>query len=409
MNHYKILTVTHKQVPVEQLANYVIRHDKGTAGYAEKLQSIKQTFQLSELMYLNTCNRVTYFFTTKTEIGSGFTTQFFKTVNSDFEACNTVNADLYEGQAAIAHLCEIGASIDSLVVGEREIIRQLRVAYEESQHLNLTGDDIRLAMKFVIPAAKKIFTETKIAEKPISVVSLAAQRLKDLKVPATARFLLVGAGETITQMTTYLLDMGYSDFSIFNRTLANAEKLVAKTGGKAFALSTLSDFKTGFDVIISSTGSPDHEITADIYRKLLGDDASRKVIIDLAVPADIDPAIPHIFHVDYTGIDQLRQTAQQNLGARKAEVVKAKRMVHEFVKEFQTLYLERMVEKAHSIIPLKLNEIRKKAVEEVYAKDVATLDENAVAVMNKLLDYMEKKYIALTMASSKDAFRHKHQ
>lgn len=82
--------------------------------------------------------------------------------------------------------------------------------------------------------------------------------------------------------------------------------------------------------------------------------------------------------------------------------------MHEFVKEFQAAYVERMVEKAHSIIPLKLNEIRRKAVDEVYAKEMATLDNHAKEVVDKLLDYMEKKYLALTMASSKEASRHKH-
>ncbi|HMU70916.1 MAG TPA: hypothetical protein PKC38_12935, partial [Chitinophagales bacterium] len=84
------------------------------------------------------------------------------------------------------------------------------------------------------------------------------------------------------------------------------------------------------------------------------------------------------------------------------------KLVHEFVKEFQAAYIERLVEKAHSAIPQKLHEIRLRAVEEVYAKDVASLDPHAKEVMDKLLDYMEKKYLALTMASSKSNLRHPH-
>ena len=408
MNQYKVLTVTHKHVPVEQLRHYIINSDKSSPDFAEKLRFIKQNMQLDELMYLNTCNRVTYFFTTKQSVDTGFTANFFKTVNPEFEACNAVNSNIFEGPQAIEHLCEVSASLDSMVVGEREIIRQLRVAYEDSNELELTGDDIRLAMKLLIPAAKKIYSETKIAEKPISVVSLAAQKLRQFDIPEHARFILIGAGETIENMTAYLTDMGFHDFTIFNRTLAKAEKLAAQIGGKAFALNQLSSYTNGFDVIITSTGSAKQELSESIYAALLNGDTNRKLIIDLAIPADTEASIINNYAVDYVQIDHLRSIAQKNISYRKAEVIKAKHLVHEFVKEFQAAYVERMVEKAHSIIPLKLNEIRKKAVEEVYHKEVATLDDNAKEVMHKLLDYMEKKYLALTMASSKDAMRHKH-
>lgn len=408
MNQYKVLTVTHKHVPVEQLQHYIVNSDKQSQEFADKLKFIKQNMQIDELMYLSTCNRVTYFFTTNSEVNPGYTTNFFKTVNPAFEACNTVNAHFFEGRDALEHMCEVSASLDSMVVGEREIIRQLRVAYEDSNALHLTGDDIRLAMKMLIPAAKKIYSETKIAEKPISIVSLATQKLKQLKVPLDAKCILIGAGETIAHMSTYLMDLGYHNFTIFNRTLANAEKLAEVIKGNALPLTQLADYKDGFDVIITCTGSSKKEITETIYKQLIGDDKSKKVIVDLAIPLDTDELIIQNYNVDYIQIDDLRVIAQKNLSSRKSEVIKAKHLVHEFVKEFQTVYVERMVERAHSVIPLKLNEIRRKAQDEVYAKEIAALDENSKEVIDKLLDYMEKKYIALTMASSKDAMRHKH-
>ncbi|MBK8344202.1 MAG: hypothetical protein IPL12_13375 [Bacteroidetes bacterium] len=407
MNQYKVLTVTHKHVPVEQLKHYIIDSDKSSPVLAEKLRFIKQNMQLDELMYLNTCNRVTYFFTTYQTINNSFTANFFKNVNPGFEACNAVNTNLFEGPQAFEHLCEVSASLDSMVVGEREIIRQLRVAYEESNEMHLTGDDIRLAMKMLIPAAKKIFGN-KIAEKPVSVVSLAALQLKKFALPAHAKFILIGAGETITNMSAYLIDMGFHNFTVFNRTLANAEKLASNIKGTPYSLSELPNYTGGFDVIITSTGSAKKEITTAIYKNLIGNDNSKKVIIDLAIPLDTEEEIITNFNVEYIKIDNLRSIAQKNLSSRKAEVIKAKHLVHEFVKEFQAAYVERMVEKAHSIIPLKLNEIRRKAVDEVYAKEMATLDNHAKEVVDKLLDYMEKKYLALTMASSKEASRHKH-
>ena len=260
-------------------------------------------------------------------------------------------------------------------------------------------------MKFAIPAAKKIFTETRIAEKPVSIVSLAALRLRELQVPLTAKFILIGAGETMQSMASYLLEMGYQHFALFNRTLANAEKLATKVNGKAHILSELDCYTEGFDVIITSTGSTKQEISEPIYKHLLNGDVDKKIIFDLAVPADTDSAILERYPVHYTSIDTLRTVAHKNLATRKNEVIKAKQMVHAFVKEFQSAYVERMVEKAHSTIPVKLHEIRLKATEEVYAKEIQKLDEDAKAVISHLLDYMEKKYMALTMAASKEAFR----
>lgn len=408
MNQYKVLTVTHKQVPVEQLRHYVINSDKESKDLAEKLHFIKKEMGLDELMYLNTCNRVTYFFTTTAPITGNFTTNFFRSVNPQFEACNAMHSSFYEGSQALEHLCEVSASLDSMVVGEREIIRQLRVAYEDSKDMQLTGDDIRLAMKFLIPAAKKIYSETKIAEKPVSIVSLAALKLRQFKLPVNTRFLLIGAGETISHMCDYLLDLGFKNFTVFNRTLINAEKLASSIHGRAFPLSELINYNEGFDVIITSTSSHKQEISENIYKALIGDDTTKKIIIDLAIPLDTEESVISNFPVEYIQIDDLRSIAQKNLASRKAEVIKAKHLVHQFVKDFQTAYVDRMVEKAHSIIPLKLNEIRKKAVEEVYVKEIAALDNNSKEVIDKLLDYMEKKYLALTMASSKEARHHKH-
>lgn len=408
MNQYKVLTVTHHQVPVDQLQHFIIPEEKQSEAYHNRLHTVKEVLHLDELMYLNTCNRVTYFFTSTKPLDRAFTATFFKTINPRFEACNTVHTIAFEGADALHHMCEVGASLDSMVVGEYEIIRQLRVAYEESNALDLTGDDIRLAMKMLIPAAKRIYTETKIADRPVSVVSLAASRIRSLHLPEDARILFIGAGETNTHMAAYLRDMGFSRFTIYNRSIENAQKMAALYGGAAYALTELPQHTGGFDVIVSCTGAVHTPLTEEVYAAILGQDTNQKVIVDLAIPSDIDPSILTKHDVQYINIDDLRLVAKKNLDLRKTEVIKAKQLVHDFVKEFQSVYIERLVEKAHSQIPLKLREIRNKAIDEVYAKDVEMLDEQSRLVLDKVMDYMEKKYLALTMASTKNAMRGHH-
>ncbi|MEZ5015297.1 MAG: hypothetical protein R2794_13500 [Chitinophagales bacterium] len=405
MNQYKVLTVTHHKVPVDQLAQFQVPADADGLIQRETLQELKQRFALDELMYLNTCNRVTFFFTTKESLSAGFATAFFKLINPSFNACNAVHANLFEGAEALAHICEVGASLDSLVVGEREIIRQLRLAYESSEQMDLTGDDLRLAMKYVIPAAKRIYTETSIAEHRISVVSLAANALQKANANTSARVLLIGAGETMTHFGQYLREMGYTQVTVFNRNMEKAEALAKTFHGNGNALDALQEYDKGFDILIACTGAQHLLVDRDLYAHLLQGDTDKKVIIDLSVPANVDREIEQHFPVHPIYMQSLEVLAARNKAKRKAEIHEAKKLAYAFVKEFQGAYVERMVERAHSVIPQHLHAIREKATKEVFAKDMAKMDAASRDTVERMMDYFEKKYMALTMSASKEAMK----
>ncbi len=113
------------------------------------------------------------------------------------------------------------------------------------------------------------------------------------------------------------------------------------------------------------------------------------------------------FSVAYIEVETLRSIAEINLASRREEQQKAKKLVDEFVKEFQSIYFQRIIEKAHHAIPVHLKMIKEKALNEIYSKELAQLDDESRALLMKVIDYIEKKYIALTMASSKEAFKYK--
>ncbi|MFI5172242.1 MAG: glutamyl-tRNA reductase [Chitinophagales bacterium] len=412
MEEYKILTVTYKTVQLNELKHYLADAGDDAVKAMVKLAALKDAMQLKELMYLSTCNRVTYFFTTNQQISQEFISRFFLFIDpmltEEKVMALSSTVKVFEREAAIQHLAELASSIDSMVVGEREIIRQLRKAYEVSQNAGLTGDDIRLAMKFVIPAAKKILTETKIAEKPVSVVSLAVQKLKELVTDVNSRILLIGAGQTIHLISTYLIKSGFHKFSVFNRTYNNALALSQKLNGKAFKLDELPYYTEGFDIIISCTGSARPVINRDIYHHLLNGDSVEKIIVDLAIPHDIDEDIIQQYPVNYIEINDLSALAAENLSSRKEERIKAFEMVEEFVREFVSIYRERQVEKAHDVIPAEVRKIRDKALKEVFKKDIDALDDDAREVLENIIDYIEKKYIALPISSAKKMMREMH-
>ena len=131
LDTYKILTVTHRQINVSGIGNFVVKYDSNEE-LQHRLQALKDTFDFDEFMYLATCNRVMYFFSTKADIDATFQYNFFKSINPDLDASQIEKSiKLYEGESALQHLFEVAASTDSMVIGEREILRQLREAYSQ--------------------------------------------------------------------------------------------------------------------------------------------------------------------------------------------------------------------------------------------------------------------------------------
>ncbi|HET6991706.1 MAG TPA: glutamyl-tRNA reductase, partial [Bacteroidia bacterium] len=253
-----------------------------------------------------------------------------------------------------------------------------------------------------IEIAKQVYTQTDIARNPVSVVSLAYRKLRDLNVPLNARILFVGAGVTNTAMARYLSKHGYTDFVVFNRTLSNAEKLASELNGTAFPLYTLPHYKEGFDVIVTCTGAEEIIITKDIYHTLTAEDNARKVVIDLAVPNDLDPAVPEQWDVNLIAVNNLQEVAKDNLKERENQLEACSAIIETGIHEFRGELRQRQVELAMSDVPKKVKEIRDTAVNSVFAKEIEQMDSASKEVLEKVLSYVEKKYISVPMKMARE-------
>ena len=402
MEKIKSIAFTHRNIGLEQIGTFHIA-DTEVAG---RLGFLKESLELDELLYLSTCNRVEFIFVTDKKCDNQFFQSFyqaFKTSWGDEEISNAItNQEYYEGIDAVNHLHRVASSLDSLVIGEREIITQVRNAYEKCRDLDLTGDIINLIVKQTIQTAKRIYTETAISRNPVSVVSLAHKKLQELKVSKDARFLIIGAGQTNYAMSNFLLKNEYSNFSVFNRTLKNAEKLADKLDGKAFNLNELETYKDGFDVIISCTGSDEHVINGDLYKGLVGSDSDQKVVVDLAIPNDFDDSIVNDHDVNLIAINHIREIANKNLEIRKSEISQCDEIVEEQLSIFTQLHKERLVELAMKEVPNTIREIKRKAVSEVFAKDLENVSPETKEMLDKILTYVEKKYISVPMKMARE-------
>ena len=281
---------------------------------------------ISEIQYLSTCNRVELMIVDDQELNDTRINEVFSVFDSNWKESEIKwaidNSEVYVGLDAVLHLFKTASSLDSLVIGEREIITQVRKSYDECKALGLTGDYLRLIMSKTIECAKEVYTHTNIAKNPVSIVSLAYRTLRDLNLKDDSRVLVVGAGETNTTMCKFLFKHGFKNFTVVNRTLSKAELLAEQLKGKALALNELNNHTEGFDLLVTCTGSEDPIFTKSVYDKLLIGEDAKKTIVDLAVPTDVHSSIVDNYSINYIEINRLKGISNKNLEARKQEVDK---------------------------------------------------------------------------------------
>lgn len=402
MVRFNVIAFTHHSIGLEEVGKFHLEEDRVLA----KMQHLKEQLNLEEVMYLSTCNRVEFIFTSTNEIDATFEALFLNEFNPDWDAKHikklAAGAQKWNGLNAVNHLIEVACSLDSMVIGEREIISQIRKAFEFSRLNELSGDTIRIVMRQVIETAKKVYTQTDIASRPVSVVSLAYHQMKLKKLKSNARVLFIGAGITNTNMARFLKEHGFTNFTVFNRTLANAQLLAKPLKGDAYKLSDLKTFSEGFDLIVTCTSATEPIITVDLYNQLINKESKRKVIIDLAVPADLHPDVKNTFKVDHISIEFLKSISANNLSERKKELIKVRQLIYEAVEEFKEIFKLRQVEIKMRTIPERVKEIRATAMTEVFNKDLEQLDDKSKKVLDKILNYMEKKYVSVPMIVAKE-------
>ena len=394
LKEFKLLAFTHHDAELGLLGKLHISPDS----LPFSLPLLRQLLNVDELLYLSTCNRVELIMVCEAEINSEFVSKVIQLINPNLEFGERQlleqNARCFIGNAAIQHCFQVAASLDSLVVGEREIITQFRKAYETCREIGTTGDFIRLLVKATIETAKRIYTETGVSRNPVSVVSLAYRKLRSLNVRKDARILVVGAGQTNVNLCKFLKKHGFERFTVFNRSEANGLNLAEMLKAEFYTLDALSTFTGGFDVLVCCTAAADHIIDTALYTKLLQGETNKKVIIDLAVPADVDPSVYQQFQVASILVESLREIAEENLELRRNELNQCNEILLEHVEAFGHTYRHRQVERAMQDIPKMVRKIRSEATETVFARELNQLDEQSRAILEDVINYMEKKYIS---------------
>jgi glutamyl-tRNA reductase len=400
VNNLRAISINHHHFPLETIGSFAIPQEELQA----RLDLVKKEFQIKELMYLGTCNRVEVVFDIPHFVCSGFTQQFLSFVfpehDKSFIKGVSQKAQRFNGEETADHVFRVAASLDSLIIGEREIITQLRNAYEQCERMNLTGDALRMLNQHAIRIAKDVYTHTNLSKKPVSIVSIAWKLFQEKHPDLNTKVVLVGAGQIITNFAKFLAENGYTKVSVYNRTIENASAIGKSFGTEAKQIAELRNDASDFDALVVCTGSTEIVVTSEMYADMCVS-KKRRTVIDLALPANVGHEISTLEDVTFIDMLAVQREVQKNISYREEALSDCIAIIEKGKGEFKKHFQERSIELAMSEIPNTIKEIRQTAVDTVFSKELAQLSENDRELVDKIIGYMEKKYISVPMKLAK--------
>lgn len=303
----------------------------------EAIDALREHPHVDEVLLFSTCNRVEVLMAARDgEAAVAAAKDYLSRLKGlpvdEFEP------SLYEyhREEAVRHMFSVAASLDSMVVGEPQILGQVKDAYHLTAAKKGTGPLLNRLMHRTFHVAKRVRSETGIGDSAVSISYAAIELARKIFGSLEGRkILLVGAGEMAELAVEHLIQHHAGDIFVANRTLSRGVELARHFNGRAIALAEIPETLTEVDIIISSTGSPTCVITREMVKPVIKRRKGRSLFfIDIAVPRDIDPAINRLSNVYVYDIDDLKEVIDGNLETRKAEAIKAERIVEEGVVAF---------------------------------------------------------------------------
>jgi glutamyl-tRNA reductase len=328
--------MSHLSAPVELRECFA--NDAGNVSAA--LACMRESESIKEGMFISTCNRVEALIVTDSiEDARRTLLSLFARLGGLHEEKFIANLFIFEDMEAVRHIFRVASSLDSLVLGEPQILGQIKEAYQKASVVEkTTGVILNRLLHRAFHTAKRIRTETGISESAVSVSYAAVELakkifygLKDKKV------LLIGAGEMAELAARHLMNQGIDKLFVANRSFDRAMELATQFNGKAILLEEIEHHLLEADIVIASTGSKTYMINHDQVKKLLRERKNRPLFfIDIAVPRDVEPSVNDLPNAYVYDIDDLTAVIEENSAQRRDEAVKAERIVQEETIKFDT-------------------------------------------------------------------------
>jgi glutamyl-tRNA reductase len=359
------------------------------------LRALRELPDITEAIIVSTCNRVEIYATSH-DIAGGISR--IKRFLADYHnlSLETLDTHLYSyhGEDAIRHVFRVASSLDSMVVGEPQILGQIKTSYGYAAEYKSSGIILNRFLHKAFSVAKRVRTETKIASSAVSVAFAAVELSKKIFDDLSDKtVMLIGAGEMCELAAKHFLNNGVRGVMVTNRTFERAERLAEEFGGRAVKFDDLFDYLHKADIILSSTGAP-HCIIGpkDLEEVMRRRKQKPMFFIDIAVPRDIDPKVNDVENAYLYTVDDLQEVVAANLQQRSEEAKKAEEIVDQEIGQFFKWLSSLEVTPTIVALRSKFDEVRRTELEKTLAnwKDLPPdaqkrLEALTNAIMNKLL------------------------
>jgi glutamyl-tRNA reductase len=325
-----VIGLSHRSSPVEVRERFAFAE----ARIPDTLRELRAAGIAEEAVILSTCNRVEIYTATTLEPARAFGA--LKQFLADAHRQPPPGEDLYalHEPHSLLHLFKVACGLDSMVLGETEILGQLKKAYDLALQHGHTGAKLNKAFQRAFNVAKRVRTETNIQRGSISVASVAVELAEKIFSALSNReVMVIGAGDTSEKTARALLSRGAKSIVVANRSFERAEALAAALGGRAVKFDDWASEFGRIDIAISSTAAPHYILDRARLEPLMKLRHQRPLLlIDIAVPRDIDPAVNRMDNVYLYDVDDLQTLANDYLQQRKEEVARCEAIIEEKVR-----------------------------------------------------------------------------
>ncbi|WP_163327578.1 glutamyl-tRNA reductase [Desulfurobacterium thermolithotrophum] len=383
------LGLSHKTAPVEIREKYAFKGDE----IENALLQMNSISSVEECIILSTCNRVEIYFTSRAS--NPFKEIYEFLIDRKSATVEEINQFFYKKvqKEAIKHGFYVASSLDSMVVGEPQIVGQFKDAFQTAKELGTIGTVMCRFCETALKVSKRVRTETGISKNAVSISFAAVELAKKIFGNFSGKKVaIIGAGEMAELAVKHLLSNGVSEVFVVNRTFERAVKLAEEFGGKPFPLTELNTVLQAVDIVISSTGAPGYVLTPEnvvpVFEKRKN---SPMFFIDIAVPRDIDPALNEVEGLYVYDIDDLNEVVKANIEERLRAAEIAKRIIEEYVDRFIKWLKELEVAPLIAELKEKAETIRKAEIEKrlsklnLTAQQAQEIENLTRVIINKLL------------------------
>lgn len=396
-----VVGLNHRTVPVDRLERMAVPE----IALAKALHDLESREHILEVAILSTCNRTEiYAYCSRFHAAVGDVMQFL----TDYSAtpADELSEHLYTyyDDAAVSHLFSVAAGLDSMIVGENEILGQVRDAWMRATDAGTSSTLLGYVFRHAVEAGKRVRTETEINRHPVSVasaaVAVAGERLGGLE---GTRVLVIGAGEMGEGMALTIALRDIEQITIANRTHDHAEQLAARVEGHVVALDDVPRELAAADLVLASTGSSEVLFERGVVEAAMRERPERALlIVDVALPRDFDAGVGEIPGVTLLDLDDLKDFAQRSSTRRSNEIGRARAIVADAVERYLDERRQRIVAPVIGALHRRGHEIRAAELER-FAARLSGLDPDAVAVIEALVEGVVNKLLHEPTVRLKDS------